>query len=153
MRALAAALGLSVAVLAACSPTAPKGVDKAVLDEAVSRAIGDPGTCLLIAEGGKTVYQYGTHMVCGRSLPTCEGAGTQTLEQLLKATPADAERKTASCRSNPEGTRIVAWASGPVEGRPGTTYAAVMEASEAPPGIVIADKLATAFARAGLGPK
>ena len=128
-------------------------MDKAVLDEAVSRAIGDPGTCLLIAEGGKTVYQYGTHMVCGRSLPTCEGAGTQTLEQLLKATPADAERKTASCRSNPEGTRIVAWASGPVEGRPGTTYAAVMEASEAPPGIVIADKLATAFARAGLGPK
>ena len=151
MRALAVALGLSAAVLAACSPTAPGGVDKAVLDEAVSRAIGDPGTCVLIAEGGKTVYQYGTHMVCGRSLPTCEGAGTQTLEQLLKA--AGAERKTASCRSNPEGTRIVAWASGPVEGRPGTTYAAVMEASEAPPGIVIADKLATAFARAGLGPK
>ena len=153
MRALAAALGLSVAVLAACSPTAPKGVDKAVLDEAVSRAIGDPGTCLLIAEGGKTVYQYGTHMVCGRSLPTCDGQGAQTLEQLLKATPATGDRKTASCRSNPEGTRIVAWASGPVEGRPGMTYAAVMEANEAPPGIVIADKLTSAFARAGLGPK
>ena len=151
MRALAAALGLSAAVLAACSPTAPGGVDKAVLDEAVSRAVGDPGTCVLIAEGGKTVYQYGTHMVCGRSLPTCVEQGTQTLEQLLNA--AGAERKTASCRSNPEGTRIVAWASGPVEGRPGMTYAAVMEASEAPPGIVIADKLATAFARAGLGPK
>ena len=152
MRALAAALGLSVAVLAACSPTAPKGVDKAVLDEAVSRAIGDPGTCLLIAEGGKTVYQYGTHMVCGRSLPTCEGAGTQTLEQLLKATPADAERKTASCRSNPERTRIVAGAAGPVAGRD-MVYAAVMEGDLVPPGIVVADKLRTAFQRAGLSSK
>lgn len=152
MRALAA-LGLAVAVLAACSPGAPKGVDKAILDEAVSRAIGDPGTCVLIAEGGRTVYQYGTHMVCGRSLPTCDGQGAQTLEQLLKAAPATGDRKTASCRSNPEGTRIVAWASGPVEGRPGMTYAAVMEANEAPPGIVIADKLTSAFARAGLGPK
>ena len=152
MRALAAS-GLAAAVLAACSPGAPKGVDKAILDEAVSRAIGDPGTCVLIAEGGRTVYQYGTHMVCGRSLPTCDGQGAQTLEQLLKATPATGDRKTASCRSNPEGTRIVAWASGPVEGRPGMTYAAVMEANEAPPGIVIADKLTSAFARAGLGPK
>ena len=152
MRAVAA-LGLAAAVLAACSPGAPKGVDKAILDEAVSRAIGDPGTCVLIAEGGRTVYQYGTHMVCGRSLPTCDGQGAQTLEQLLKATPATGDRKTASCRSNPEGTRIVAWASGPVEGRPGMTYAAVMEANEAPPGIVIADKLAMAFVRAGLGPK
>lgn len=152
MRALAA-LGLAAAVLAACSPGAPKGVDKAILDEAVSRAIGDPGTCVLIAEGGRTVYQYGTHMVCGRSLPTCDGQGAQTLEQLLKATPATGDRKTASCRSNPEGTRIVAWASGPVEGRPSMTYAAVMEANEAPPGIVIADKLTSAFARAGLGPK
>ncbi|CAN7460445.1 hypothetical protein LJR164_003042 [Phenylobacterium sp. LjRoot164] len=152
MRALAA-LGLSAAVLAACSPAAPKGVDKAVLDEAVSRAIGDPGTCVLIAEGGRTVYQYGTHVVCGRALPSCEGAGVQTLEQLLKATSPEAERQTASCRSNPEGSRIVAWASGPVEGRPGMTYAAVMEANEAPPGIVIADKLTAAFARAGLGPK
>lgn len=151
MRALAA-LGVSAAVLAACAPAAPKGVDKAVLDEAVSEAIGDPGTCVLIAEGGKTVYQYGTHVVCGRSLPTCEG-GVRTLDQLLKATPPAAERKTASCRSNPEGTRIVAWASGPVVGREGMTYAAVMEASEAPPGIVIADKLTSAFARAGLGPK
>lgn len=152
MRVLAA-LGVSAAVLAACSPGAPKGVDKAVLDEAVSRAIGDPGTCVLIAEGGKTVYQYGTHVVCGRTLPSCVDAGAQTLDQLLKATSPTAERKTASCRSNPEGTRIVAWASGPVAGRDGMTYAAVMEANEAPPGIVIADKLSSAFARAGLGPK
>jgi hypothetical protein len=152
MRAVAA-LGLSAAVLAACAPAAPKGVDKAILDEAVSRAIGDPGTCVLVAENGKTVYQYGTHVVCGRTLPSCEGQGVQTLEQLLKATPPTAARKTASCRSNPAGTRLVAWASGPVEGRPGMTFAAVMEANEAPPGIVIADKLTAAFARAGLGPK
>ena len=152
MRALAAALGLSVAVLAACSPTAPKGVDKAVLDEAVSRAIGDPGTCLLIAEGGKTVYQYGTHMVCGRVLPTCEGTATRTLADLLKDAPTAGAPKTASCRSNPERTRIVAWAAGPVAGRD-MVYAAVMEGDLVPPGLVVADKLQTAFQRAGLGPK
>ena len=151
MRALAA-LGLAAAVLAACSPGAPKGVDKAILDEAVSRAIGDPGTCVLIAEGGRTVYQYGTHMVCGRSLPTCDGQGAQTLEQLLKATPATGDRKTASCRSNPEGTRIVAWAAGPIEGS-SLVFAAVMEGNEVPPGVIIADKLKTAFARAGVGAK
>src|SRR5258707_2229823 len=45
----------AAALLAACSPGAPKGVDKDQLDEAVSRAIGDPASCLLIAEvpGGR----------------------------------------------------------------------------------------------------
>ncbi|WP_312161976.1 hypothetical protein [Phenylobacterium sp.] len=151
-----AALGLSAAVLSAaalgaCAPGAPEGVRKAVLDQAVSDAIGDPGTCVLIADQGKVVYQYGTHVVCGRTLPTCEGPGVQSLDQLLKK--AAGERRTASCRSNADGTRIVAWASGPIEGRERMTFAAVMEASEAPPGIVVADKLASAFARAGLGPK
>ena len=107
---------------------------------------------VLIAEGGRTVYQYGTHMVCGRSLPTCDGQGAQTLEQLLKATPATGDRKTASCRSNPEGTRIVAWAAGPIEGSD-LVFAAVMEGNEVPPGVIIADKLKTAFARAGVGAK
>lgn len=151
MRALAALVAVSAA-LAACSPQAPAGVDKNVLDEAISRAIGDPGTCVLIAREGKVVYQYGTHMVCGRELPACEGAATRTLAQLVTAAPTEGNPKTASCRSNPEGTRLVAWAAGPIEGRD-LVYAAVMEGDLVPPGIVIADKLKGAFRDAGLGPK
>jgi hypothetical protein len=151
MRGLAVALTVSAALLGACAPKAPAGVDKNVLDEAISQAIGDPGTCVLIAHKGEVIYQYGTHMVCGRVLPTCEGEGTRTLGDLLKAAPASGDPKTASCRSNPEKTRIVAWAAGPVAGRD-YVYAAVMEGDLTPPGIVIADKLKTAFRRAGLSP-
>ena len=80
----------ALALLAGCAPDAPKGVDKDRLDEAVSRAIGDPATCLLIAEqdSGRLVYRYNTHITCGRTLPACEGSGTQLLDQLLQATRA-----------------------------------------------------------------
>lgn len=147
-----AALGLSAAILSACAPGAPAGVDKAKLDEAVSRAIGDPGTCVLVGQGGKVAYRYGTNVICGRKLPTCDGQGVQTLSDLLAVAPTSGLPKTASCRSNPEGTRIVAWAAGPVEGSD-LVFAAVMEGNEVPPGVIIADKLKTAFARAGLGAK
>ena len=69
----AVAIGVLAATLSACAPGAPAGVDKAKLDDAVSRAIGDPGTCVLIGDGGKVVYRYGTNVICGRKLPTCEG--------------------------------------------------------------------------------
>jgi hypothetical protein len=147
-----AALGLSAAILSACAPGAPAGVEKAKLDDAVSRAIGDPGTCVLVGQGGKVVYRYGTNVICGRKLPTCEGQGVQTLSDLLAVAPASGLPKTASCRSNPERTRIVAWAAGPIEGTD-LVFAAVMEGDEVPPGVIIADKLKTAFARAGLGAK
>ena len=140
----------AAAALAACSPKTPAGVDKNVLDEAISQAIGDPGTCVLIAQQGQVVYQYGTHMVCGRVLPACEGTATRTLADLVKEAPAAGDPKTASCRSNPERTRIVAWAAGPVAGGD-MVYAAVMEGDLVPPGVVIADKLQAAFQRAGLG--
>lgn len=152
MRTRAAACVLSAAVLAACAPTAPKGVDKAALDDAVSRAIGDPGTCVLISEGGKLVYRYGSNVVCGRTLPSCDQTAPRTVADLLAAAPTAGQPRTASCRSNPEGTRVVAWAAGPVEGGD-LTFAAVMEGNEVPPGVIIADKLKTAFARAGLGAK
>ena len=45
----------------------------------------------------------------------------------------------------------MAWAAGPVEGHD-LVYAAVMEGDLVPPGIVIADKLDDAFAKAGLRP-
>lgn len=149
---LLAALGLSVAVLSGCAPSAPAGIKKDVLDQAVSDAIGDPGTCVLIAEQGKVVYQYGTHVVCGRKLPGCDDPGVRTVEQLLRAAPTAGAPQTASCRSNADGSRLVAWAAGPIEGGD-LTYAAVMEGDLVPPGVVIADKLKTAFARAGLGAK
>lgn len=152
MRALAALGLLSAAVLSACAPGAPAGVKKDVLDQAVSDAIGDPGTCVLIADQGKVVYQYGTHVICGRKLPACDDPGLRTLDQLLKAAPTAGSPQTASCRSNADGSRLVAWAAGPIEGRQ-LTYAAVMEGDLVPPGVVIADKLKTAFTRAGLGPK
>lgn len=150
MKTLGAALIFS-ALLASCAPKAPEGVNKAVLDEAISRAVGDPGTCVLIGKGGEVVYRYGTHVVCGRELPACDEPGLRTLDQLLAQAPTAGDPKTASCRSNPERTRIVAWAAGPVKGRD-LTYAAVMEGDLVPPGVVIADKLDGAFARGGLEP-
>ena len=153
MRSALVAAGLLAAALSGCSPSAPPGVDKAALDEAISEAIGDPGTCVLIADQDrKLLYQFGTHMVCGRNLPACDGPGDRTLEQLLKTAPTSGTAQTASCRSNADGSRLVAWAAGPVEGKP-MVFAAVMEGDLVPPGIVIADKLKGAFARAGLSGK
>ena len=56
----------------------------------------------------------------------------------------------ASCPSLPDGSRTVAWNAGPVEGKSGLVYAAVMEGEKTPPGIVIADKLKAVFAKAGI---
>lgn len=149
MRLALVAAGLSAALLSACAPTAPKGVDKAVFDEAISRSIGDPGTCVLIGQQGKLIYQYGTHVVCGRKLPSCEGPGLRDLADLLKNAPTSGPDKTASCPSNAEASRVVAWSAGPIAGTD-MVYAAVMEGAQTPPGIVISDKLKGVFARAGV---
>jgi hypothetical protein len=152
-----AVLGLAAAVLAACSPGAPKGVDKGALDAAVSRAIGDPASCLLIAEqaSGKLVYRYNTHTACARPLPSCTGPaanpadGVQTIDQLLKATLKDGQARTLSCNSVADASRGVGWASGPIPGK-GLVYAAMMEGDRAFPGRMMADRLARAFKDAGL---
>ncbi|HEX3363637.1 hypothetical protein [Phenylobacterium sp.] len=149
-----AVLGLSLLALGACSPGAPKGVDKDTLDAAVSRAIGDPASCLLIAEqgSGKLVYRYNTHTACARPLPACAGAGAteqQTLDQLLKATLKDGQPRTLSCSSTSDASRGVGWASGPIPGK-GLVYAAMMEGDRAFPGRMMADRLASAFKDAGL---
>lgn len=139
------------AVLAACSPGAPKGVDKAKLDDAVAAAVGDPSTCVLIAEvGGGQVYRYGTHQTCGRALPACDGTQTRTAGDLLDAVAARPAAVAASCPTAADGSRSVGWAAGPIPGRD-LVYSAVMEGQTAPPGIVMADKLARAFAGVGLG--
>jgi hypothetical protein len=148
-----AILSLAALALTACSPGAPKGVDKDTLDTAVSRAIGDPDSCLLIAEqgSGKLVYRYNTHTACARPLPSCDVAvpATQTVDQLLKATMKDGQPRTLSCSSTTDASRGVGWASGPIPGK-GLVYAAVMEGDRAFPGRMMADRLARAFRDAGL---
>ncbi|THD61239.1 hypothetical protein [Phenylobacterium sp.] len=163
MRPLAAASALVLLALgaAACSPGAPKGVDKDTLDAAVSRAIGDPSSCLLIAEqaSGKLVYRYNSHTACARPLPACAGTGTgaaagsanglQTIDQLLKATLKDGQPRALSCNSAADASRGVGWASGPIPGK-GLVYAAMMEGDRAFPGRMMADRLSRAFKDAGL---
>jgi hypothetical protein len=151
---LAIAATLGVSMLGACSPGAPKGVDKDQLDAAVSRAIGDPASCLLIAEqaSGKLVYRYNTHTACARPLPACGGTGDgglQTIEQLLKATVKDGQVRMMSCSSTADASRGVGWAAGPIPGK-GLVYAAMMEGDRAFPGRMMAERLARAFKDAGL---
>jgi hypothetical protein len=142
-------------ILSACSPDAPKGVDKAVLDQAVNQAIGDPNTCVIIAKrSGGEVYRFGAYVACERGMPACAaGAPNRSAADLAKATAKGGEALNASCPSTADRSRGVAWAAGPVPGRDDLVYAASMEGPATPPGLVIADKLETAFSRAGLGPK
>lgn len=135
--------------LAACGPKAPEGVDQRVLDAAINQAVGDPGTCVLIAEaGGRQVYRFGTHAVCGRKLPDCAAGAVRTAGDLLDRAARADKLETASCAS-PTAGRRVAWAWGPIAGAP-YAYAAVMEGPNTPPGIVVDDKLQAAFRRAGV---
>lgn len=144
-------LGLMGIALAGCAPGAPKGVDKDKLDQAVSDAIGDPATCVLIAEqaSGRIVYRYNTATVCARTLPSCEGAGAQTVKDLLEATRADGKPRRLSCNSTADASRGVGWASGPIAGK-GLVYAAVMEGKRSFPGMMMADRLEGGFKDAGL---
>jgi hypothetical protein len=143
------------AALAACEPKPPSDVDKAVLDEAVSRAIGSPSTCVLVADkSGKLVYRYGSNTTCARSILACDVPGTTTAKTQLLAAQAGAER-TTSCETAEEASRGVAWASGalPVlEGKPDRqlVYSAFMEGPEAQSGREVRLRLEAAFRRAGL---
>jgi hypothetical protein len=144
--ALAAAAAL---VMTACSPTAPPGVDRDELDAAVSRAIGDPNTCVLIAKAGssRALYRYNTATACAREFPACDGAGTRKLKDLLEATAKDRRVRTLSCNTQADASRGVGWASGPIAGTD-LVYAAMMEGDRAFPGRMMADRLETAFRRA-----
>jgi hypothetical protein len=146
-----AVVGVVAVALSACSPGAPKGVDKAELDDAISRAIGDPATCVMIAEQatGKVVYRYNSHTTCARTLPACDAPGQRTLEDLLRVTAKDGQPRTLSCYTRADASRGVGWASGPLAAK-GLVYAAVMEGDRAFPGRMMADRLATAFKKVGL---
>lgn len=140
----------AVLALAACSPEAPKGVAKDDLDDAISRAIGDPNTCVMIAEAdtGKVVYRYNSHTACANKWPACEAPTVRTVADLLALTVKDKQARKLSCNTADDASRGVGWAAGPVAGKP-YVYAAVMEGDRAFPGRMMADRLEGAFARAG----
>jgi hypothetical protein len=157
MRPGRAALALAaVAALAACGPKLPKGVDAQALDQAVSDAIGDPGTCVLLGRkgSGEVVWRYNTHTACARGLPACDAPRSQTVEGLLKATAADGRPRRLSCNTAADGSRGVGWASGPVpagrSGDGGLVYAAVMEGTRALPGRIMAERVEGALHDAGV---
>ena len=128
--------------LSACSPGAPPGVDRDQLDAAVSRAIGDPNSCLLIAQAdtGKLYYRYNTHTACDRPERTKVG-------KLLDATVKDRQPRALSCNTLADASRGVGWAAGPIKGTD-LVYAAMMEGDRAFPGRMMADRLEGAFRRA-----
>ena len=142
------------AALCGCAPKAPKGVSKEKLDDAVGAAVGDPATCVLIAEraSGKVVYQFNNHIACGRQLPACDGRTTQTVRQVLKATLADGQPRLASCTWPNDTSKGISWASGPIPGRD-LAYAALMEGQRALPGRRMAERLDDAFKATGVEPR
>lgn len=153
MRGLLAAAALCLS-LAACSPSI-KGVDEAALADAVGSAIGDPNTCVyLVNADGDLAWRYGNYITCSRQLPSCQGGGVTTVEDVANA--AIRGRETAiSCDSKPDGSATVGWAGGPVVAGPNAEheplfYAAVMEGERTLPGREISSRLKNAFARVGL---
>jgi hypothetical protein len=121
-------------------------VDREALDAAVSRAIGDPNSCLLIAEAGsgRTLYRYNTATACAREFPACEGPGTRKVSDLLEATAKDRKARQLSCNTLADASRGVGWAAGPIAGTD-LVYAAMMEGDRAFPGRMMADRLEGAF--------
>jgi hypothetical protein len=138
--------------LCACSPQAGPGVRSSQLDNQIAAAIGDPSTCLLLADAktGQVVYRYGTDFNCARTLPACDTPGTLNAKDALRYAARPGGRM-ASCPSVPDGSRTVGWAEGPVQGakRP-LNYSAVMEGERALPGHEINARLFDAFQKAGL---
>jgi hypothetical protein len=149
-------LALSALLLfAACAKPAGSGgggpkFPSDALDQAIAGTIGDPTTCVILADRltGKVVYRYGERFNCERPLPACDRAGTLTAVFALKL--ASAERH-ASCASVADGSRTVGWAEGRVPGaKRDLVYSAVMEGQRALPGEEIAERLADAFQNVGL---
>ena len=146
-----ALLGLAALLaLSACSP-APPGVNRDELDAAVSRAIGDPNSCLLIAQAGsgKRYYRYNTHTACDREMPACDGPGLTRPGKVLDRVVADRKPLALSCNTQADASRGVGWAAGPIQGTD-LVYAAMMEGDRAFPGVMMADRLEGAFRRAGV---
>lgn len=152
MRAALALPALVALTLAACAPRPPEGFDADAVDSAIERAIGGPGTCVLLARKGETraFHRYGSNVTCGRTLPSCVGAETGKVADLLDAAAAGGPVVHRSCPTAPDNSRSVGWASGVAPDKPNIVYAAYMEGDRALPGMVMSDRLRAALERAGL---
>lgn len=151
---------LLLAGLCACSPKAGgaaagiggNGLPSSQLDTQIAAAIGDPATCVLLADRatGKVLYAYGTDFNCSRGLPACDAQTTLNAKAALKFA-AKPDGRFASCASLPDGSRMVGWAEGAVQSAKRTlVYSAVMEGQRALPGHEINARLYDAFSKAGL---
>ena len=70
--------------LAACGPKLPSGVERDRLAQAVGERVGDPGTCVVLAEAGsgKVLWESAKSYVCLRNLPSCTTADQINVEGL-----------------------------------------------------------------------
>ena len=121
------------------------------LDAGIGKAIGDPTTCVLIANraDGKVLYRYGDGFNCARGLPACDRPGVMSAEQALAL--AGGEGRHASCNSTASGDRTVGWAAGKASSaKRDLIYSAVMEGQRTLPGMEMSARLDEAFRLAGL---
>jgi hypothetical protein len=142
--------------LAACTPHGAGGVGgtgagSGQLDNLVANAIGDPSTCVPVAERdtGRVIYRYGDEFNCDRQLPACDRPGALDAKTALQFA---AQGRLASCPTSADGTRNVGWAEGSVPSKKGSDliYSAVMEGQRALPGHEMNARLYDAFSAAGL---
>ena len=151
------ALAAASLALGACEPTGPKGIDPDRLQSAVSDAIGDPSTCVLIVEkgSGRVVYRFGDYTVCATSRPACDDAGGKLTGDDLAKAAAAGDVRTRSCDAISTTGDRVGWASGPITPSPGASYgdlayAAEMQGPNVLPGREIKIRLEAAFRKAGM---
>ena len=151
---------LLTAVLSACSPSGGKasgggggGLPSTQLDNQIAAAIGDPTTCVLIADAAtsKVLYRYGDDFNCARGLPACDSPALINAKTALQLASKPGGH-FASCNSLADGSRQVGWAEGPIQSVAGRNlvYSAVMEGQRALPGHEMNARLFDAFSKAGL---
>ncbi|WP_269716679.1 hypothetical protein [Caulobacter sp. NIBR2454] len=139
----------AVLAVVACTPKPPPGVDAELLAQEIGNAVGSDSTCVLFAKAGgngEVVHRYGTHLTCGRTLPSCEGGSVTAADMLKRA--AKGEVLSLSCDTVVEDARTVGWVTGPVaQTGPAKdlVYVAVMEGDRALPGREIRTRLEAAF--------
>ncbi|MDE2357571.1 MAG: hypothetical protein KGL69_12540 [Alphaproteobacteria bacterium] len=152
-----AVLAATLLTLGACSKVA--GVVQGgarlpsdALDSQIAEQIGDPTTCVLLADPrtGKVVYRYGELFNCVRGLPACDRPGVMTATEALRLATTPGGR-AVSCPTTADGSRMVGWTEGVTKGtRTPYLYSAVMEGQRALPGHEMAARLAQAVSDAGL---
>ena len=156
IRRFLAASTVTALLLAACArpvgSAAAGALPGGALDHYIGDAIGDPTTCVVIADRAtrKVLYRYGQLFNCVRGLPACDRPGVMSAENAL-ALADTADGRGASCASSPDGTRRVGWAEGRITGgKRDLIYSAVMEGQRALPGQEMMARLAEAFGNAGI---